>query len=142
MDWVGLLIFLPLLAVSTILLVLTIKFYVLNKQLSAKVDQLLIDKEYALAELGKALSDIENTKLEKDDSFVKFLTTSREWAYGYIETVQKAMLEFDSKIGKELAWAQKYGMVNGENAHTKVIDSIAEAYTEFKEVMPDTSEDK
>lgn len=142
MDWLGLLVFLPFIAVLVILLVLTIRFYVLNKQLAAKIDQLLIDKEYALAELGKALSDIENAKLEKDDSFVKFLTTSREWAYQYIETVQKAMLELDSKMDREIKWARTYGTTGGENVYTTVMGRMIDAYEEFQKVMPDTSEDK
>lgn len=77
---------------------------------------------------------------EKSDGFVKFLSDSRDWAFEYIENVQGSLHDFDEKVRPVLDWAMTYGMANGENAHTRSIEKISEAYEELKRILPKNEE--
>jgi hypothetical protein len=136
MDILGLVIFISLIVFTSSLLIVASKLYVENKNNKVLLEQAIIDKEYLKLELSAALADIENRKLEKDDSFVKFLTTSREWAYGYIEKVQAEMLKFDKEVSSILDWNEKFGNVAGDTTGTKNVTAIAKAYKDLKELMP------
>jgi hypothetical protein len=137
MDILGLVIFISLIVFTSSLLIVASKLYVENKNNKAIVEQLTIDKEYLKLELSAALADIENRKLENDESFVRFLSTSREWAYGYIEKVQAEMLKFDKEVSPILDWNEKFGDVAGETTGSKGVSSIAKAYKDLKELMPE-----
>jgi hypothetical protein len=137
MDILGLIIFISLIVFTSSLLISASKLYVQNKNNKILLEKAIIDKEYLKLELSAALADIENRKLEKDDSFVMFLNTSREWAYGYIEKVQAEMLKFDKEISPILDWNEKFGDVAGETTGSKGVTSIAKAYKDLKQLMPE-----
>lgn len=92
----------------------------------------------------KKLSEEINKKdvksLEQTEGFLKFVSDSREWAFSYIEEVQAAMKEFDSKMEPILQWSKTYGIVNGDNAHTEALENISLAYDQLKKVMPEETE--
>ena len=83
---------------------------------------------------------IEQLNLKESDGFVKFLSTSRDWAFEYIEEVQKALVEFDEEIAPRLEWATTYGNLAGETIHTETITKISEAYKKLKSVLPENTE--
>ena len=78
--------------------------------------------------------------LEQTEGFLKFVSESRDWAFQYIEDVQSALEEFDSKMDPILEWSKTYGIVNGDNAHTEALDNISLAYDQLKKVMPENTE--
>jgi hypothetical protein len=137
MDWIGLLIFVPFIIVFVALLMTASKLYVENKNNKVLLEKALIEKAYVIEQLSAALQEMENNKLEKDDSFVKFLSTSRDWAYGYIEKVQEALLKFDKDLSKSFAWHEKFGKVNGTSPATDALDKVIESYKSLKELMPE-----
>ena len=79
-------------------------------------------------------------ELSESDGFVKFISQSRDWAFDYIEEVQKVLAEFDEEVGPQLQWANTYGSVTGETVHTNTIKVISEAYDKLKSVLPKNNE--
>jgi hypothetical protein len=102
--------------------------------------QEMADKMLLQKKVEQLYQDIENSKLEQTDGFLKFVSDSRDWAFQYIEEVQAALSEFDKVAAPQLEWATTYGMVNGENAHTRTLEKISEAYSKLKEVLPKETE--
>ena len=86
-----------------------------------------------IEELQKELSSKE---LSETDGFIKFISQSRDWAFEYIEEVQKALVEFDEVVVPQLEWATTYGRLAGNTVHTNTINTISEAYEKLKTVLP------
>jgi hypothetical protein len=102
--------------------------------------QLLIDYSVLENRLKDALKEIENNKLTESDGFIKFISDSRDWAFEYIEEVQKALAEFDEEVAPQLEWANNYGNLAGDTVHTETITKISEAYNKLKSVLPKNDE--
>lgn len=137
MDILGLAIFLPFILILFVLSIKLVRLRAENNHNKALLEQSIVNGEYLKLELSAALADIENRKLEKDDSFVRFLTTSREWAYGYIEKVQEEMLKFDKEVSPILDWNEKFGDLAGQTPGSDNVTAIAKAYKSLKELMPE-----
>ena len=124
---------------TTIIIYLVYRFFrtrVLFKALSELYMQEMADRMLLQKKVEELYQDIENAKLEQTDGFLKFVSESRDWAFQYIEEVQSALSEFDKQIASDLEWANTFGQVLGENAHTNVLKRISEAYDKLKEVLP------
>ena len=108
--------------------------------LSEAYMQQLADNFLLQKEVERLHQEIENKKLEQTDGFLKFVSESRDWAFGYIEEVQKALAEFDEVVDPALGWAMRFGVLNGETANTKILSEISEAYKKLKLVLPENTE--
>lgn len=102
--------------------------------------QLLVDYNVLDNRLKDALKEIQNNKLTESDGFLKFISDSRDWAFQYIEEVQKALTEFDNEVAHKFEWAKTYGMVVNGGTHGKVLDEISVAYDKLKSVLPENTE--
>ena len=123
----------------TIIIYLVYRFFktrVLFKALSDLYMQEMADRMLLQKKVEELYQDIENAKLQQTDGFLKFVSDSRDWAFQYIEEVQAALSEFDKELAPDLEWANTFGQVLGENAHTNVLKRISEAYDKLKEVLP------
>ena len=106
--------------VVVILLVSLIKISSKNKKLAARV-----------ASLDESANE----------SYVKFISDSRDWAYEYIETVQDKLITFASKVEPQLNYFNTYGTaVSGP--HTILVKEITEAYEDLKTVLPQDNKEK
>jgi hypothetical protein len=108
--------------------------------LSEAYMQQLADNFLLQKEIEKLYQDIENKKLEQTDGFLKFVSESRDWAFGYIEEVQKALAEFDEEVAPQLEWANTYGRLAGDTVHTNTVNIVSEAYKKLKAVLPENTE--
>tara|TARA_B110000503_G_scaffold24933_1_gene39287 strand:- start:14789 stop:15154 length:366 start_codon:yes stop_codon:yes gene_type:complete len=63
-----------------------------------RIVQLELDKAAALKKLSDAYQEIENHKLSESDEFVKFLSVSRDWAFGFIDEFQKDLETLYKKL--------------------------------------------
>jgi hypothetical protein len=108
--------------------------------LSEAYMQQLADNFLLQKEVERLYQEIENKKLEQTDGFLKFVSESRDWAFAYIEEVQKSLAEFDNTVEPLLGWAMKFGVLNGETANTKILREISEAYDKLKSVLPENNE--
>ena len=123
----------------TIIIYLVYRFFktkTLFKALSELYMQEMADRMLLQKKVEELYQDIENVKLEQTDGFLKFVSESRDWAFQYIEEVQSALSEFDKDVAPTIEWANTFGQVLGETAHTNALKRISEAYDKLKEVLP------
>lgn len=105
---------------------------VITDRLQAEVNKNIIMSEYSLL-----AQEVENMKLEKSDDFVKFLSTSREMAFTYIEDAQQKIVEFDKLLQEVAEWNRTYGTVAGNVPHAEKIEKISLAYDSIRELLPE-----
>jgi hypothetical protein len=89
-------------------------------------------------ELEKRLANREDIA---NESYVKFLSDSRDWAYNYIEDVQGKLAAFSNKVEPQLNYFNTYGMVV-QGPHIILVKEISEAYEELKSVLPQDNKEK
>lgn len=101
--------------------------------------------------LSAAYSKIEmlmssKTKLDNDahqESFIKFLSDSRDSAFEYIEEVQKGLSGFIDKVDSEILYFKEYGDIMAMEPNYKSLQKISVAYEELIKLMPkDIGENK
>ena len=107
-DIVNLSVFLAYTAIVTVLLVFCFKLRIEYKKTYALLVQSVFDKEELLKKFEEFVNDQSVKAIEETDGFVKFISQSRDWAFEYIEDVQKAIDEYklsveskDVKLKKE-----------------------------------------
>jgi hypothetical protein len=140
MNWINISIFLILLAIVFYFIYLTIKYRLQRNKLFIVANNMnneLFLQNNKILELEK---QIEQLNLKESDGFVKFLSASRDWAFEYIEEVQKVINEFDEEVAPILQWANTYGNLAGDTVHTETITKISEAYNKLKSVLPENTE--
>lgn len=124
---------------------LTLLFFLIKNNIDKrKLLSMFIQSEmnrYVVSQrLEEALKELSNKELLESDGFVKFISDSRDWAFQYIEEVQKALDEFDKRISPELEWSKTFGTVLGDNTYTDALNRISEAYDKLKSVLPKNDE--
>jgi hypothetical protein len=91
-----------------------------------------------------------NKKLEKrlanreeiaNESYLKFLTTSRDEAFSYILEVQEKLDTFKNKVEPQLNYFNTYGQ-SVQGPHIILVKEITEAYEDLKTVMPQENKEK
>ena len=127
----------------TLIIFLTYRLFKIKRLIVTLSDtymQQLADNFLLRKEVESLYQEAENKKLEETDGFVRFISQSRDWAFEYIEEVQKALAEFDKEIAPQLEWANTYGRLAGETVHTNTIKIVSEAYDKLKTVLPQNTE--
>jgi hypothetical protein len=69
-----------------------------NRDLALLLMQANLETELVTQKLDKTIQTLNNTNIEDKDGFIKFLSQSREWAFGYIEDVQNALKEMSAAM--------------------------------------------
>jgi hypothetical protein len=127
--------------ISTLIFVYSIvKLNVQKRKLLSIYIQVEMDKYLISQKLQEVSEKLANKELVETDGFIKFISQSRDWAFEYIEEVQKALAEFDKEIAPRLEWATTYGRLAGDTVHTNTINIISEAYNKLKSVLPENTE--
>jgi effector-binding domain-containing protein len=123
--------------ISFLLLIYSIvRFNIQKRKMLALYIQSEMDKYLIVQKLEQVSKELSTRELSETDGFVKFISQSRDWAFEYIEEVQKALTEFDEEVAPRLEWANTFGRLAGETVHTDTIKTISEAYKKLKEVLP------
>jgi hypothetical protein len=140
MDIFSLIIF-SLIGISIlVLLYLLVKSNFQKRKILALYIQAEMDKHFLGQKIEEISNELSTLKLSESDGFVKFISQSRDWAFEYIEEVQKVLKEFDEEIAPRLNWANTYGKTAGDTVHTETITKISEAYDKLKSVLPKNTE--
>jgi len=122
---VGSLLFASLLSV----LVLSIKFLRLKNDIKkmataySKVTQLMLS----------------NDKLDNNvhqESFIKFLSDSRDSAFDYIEEVQSGISKFVEQVDPEISYFKEYGDIIAMAPNYNSMNKIATAYEDLIKLLP------
>jgi hypothetical protein len=97
-----------------------------------------------------ALSKIKNKELSKivynreeiaNESYIKFLNTSRDDAFDYIVQVQEELINFASKVEPQLNYFNTYGK-SVPSPHTIILEEIDSAYKDLKAILPEENKEK
>ena len=97
-----------------------------------------------------ALSRIKNKELSSvvynreeiaNESYIKFLNTSRDDAFDYIVQVQEELINFASKVEPQLKYFNTYGK-SVPSPHTIILEEIDSAYKDLKAVLPEENKEK
>jgi hypothetical protein len=86
--------------------------------------------------VNSAKIDNKDSEIHKEN-FIKFLSDSRDWAYLYIEDVQKGLTSFVNDIEPEIAYFDEYGLVGEAYPHYHSMKKISLAYKELKKLLPE-----
>ena len=115
---------------------LFIKVVKLKKSLS----KLFIEKTLLQEYIDSTKSIIDQKNLEDSvhkENFIKFLSDSRDWAYNYIEDVQKGLSKFVSNVDADISYFDEYGVIGSAYPHYDSMKKISTAYKELKTLLPE-----
>lgn len=78
------------------------------------------------------------------ENFIKFLSDSRDWAFGYIENVQAGIKKFIDEVGPQIEYYNKYGVVVDGMIppHDFALKKISKEVDELKKFLPEESNDR
>ena len=80
-----------------------------------------------------------NSKSDEDvhkESFIKFLSDSRDWAFGYIEDVQKGLEKFISYAEPEINHFNENVDISKGTEYYSFMKKFSKEYKELKKLMP------
>ena len=91
---------------------------------------------------NKRLTSIVSNREEiANESYIKFLNTSRNDAFDYIVQVQEELTNFASKVEPQLNYFNTYGKAV-PSPHTIILEEIDSAYKDLKAVLPEGNKEK
>lgn len=132
-----------------ILSVMSVSFLIAYLSVSHKLN--VINKGFAqLFVAYNTLKDIvegKPTKTEEDihkENFIKFLSDSRDWAFDYIEDVQKGLFKFIEEVEPQLEYYNQYGVIIEGMAppHDFALKKISKEFQELKKLLPEETDDR
>ncbi len=110
-------------------------------KLKRDIGKLFIEK--TLLQEYVDLTKSTKVKEQSDDSihkehFIKFLSDSRDWAYQYIEDVQKGLTKFVNDVDADISHFDEYGEVlSMSRPDYPSMKNISKAYKELKTLLPE-----
>lgn len=98
----------------------------------------------SIKKLAIAYSKIESlmsskSKLDNDahqESFIKFLSDSRDSAFEYIEEVQNGIKKFVSDVDADVSYFKEYGDIMSMEPNYNALKNIAKSYDELIKLLP------
>ena len=104
----------------------------------------LFIKNRALEELNNQANNginMSDDTLHKEN-FIKFLSDSRDWAFEYIEDVQKSLTQFVKEVDQNINYFIEFSSLQEGNFLDDNIKKISVAYLDLKKFLPNESEIK
>jgi hypothetical protein len=100
-----------------------------------------------IKKLAVAYSKIESlmsskTKLDNDahqESFIKFLSDSRDSAFNYIEEVQSGISDFVSEVDPLISYFDEYGDIMGMIPNYDGMKKMSVEFKKLKKLLPEES---
>jgi hypothetical protein len=89
----------------------------------------------------KLQEKLSNREEIANESYIKFLNTSRNDAFDYIVQVQEELINFANKVEPQLNYFNTYGRTVG-SPHIIMLEKIDSAYEELKTVLPQENKEK
>ena len=116
---------------------------VLRQSVKLKKDISKLFIENTLLQEYVDLTKSTKTKEDSDESihkenFIKFLSDSRDWAFSYIESVQKGLTKFVSDVDADVSHFDEYGdALSMSRPDYPSMKNISKAYKELKTLLPE-----
>ena len=79
-----------------------------NYKLNKEIEQYALNYIILSEKIDQMIKKEDNKSVEETDGFLKFVTESREWAFQYIEDVQKAMTALEKAASEVPIMPQSY----------------------------------
>jgi hypothetical protein len=82
---------------------------------------------------------LSNDKLDNNvhqESFIKFLSDSRDSAFEYIEEVQAGISNFVDQVDPEISYFKEYGDIMAMSPNYNSMKKIANAYEDLIKLLP------
>ena len=122
---------LSLLAIISI--VLTVKVLKLRKKI-----KLLLAAYNKIESLVSLKQDNKTDTNVHSESFIKFLSDSRDSAYEYIEKVQDGLAKFVADVDADISYFNEYGEVlSMSRPDFNSMKNISKSYAELKKLLPE-----
>jgi hypothetical protein len=132
-----------------ILSVMSVSFLIAYLSVSHKLN--VINKGFAQLFIAyNTLRDVvegKPSKTEEDihkENFIKFLSDSRDWAFDYIEDVQKGLSKFIQEVEPQLEYYNEYGVIieGMVPPHDFALKKISKEFEELKKLLPEETDDR
>lgn len=130
-------------------IIMIIAYYSMAKKLkSISSGFAILYKDYmAMKDIALSGQLSETVKMDHEihkESFIKFLSDSRDWAFDYIEDVQSGLKKFIDQVGPEIDYYNKYGIVveGMIPAHDAAFKKISKEFDDLKKLLPEESDDR
>lgn len=103
-----------------------------------KKNRIILANTLNLLLMQQSVSDGKKTDQEEsNEAFLKFVSDSRDWAYAYIEDVQKSLNEFITNIEPEILYFDEYSDLMAAEPNYNSMKKISGAYKELKKLLPE-----
>lgn len=132
--------------VIVVSITLSVLFIIISFVLGIKVRKLKNNVSKLFIENSVMQEYIDIVKSKEDDAvldelvdkenFIKFLSDSRDWAFKYIEDVQRGLGNFVNEIEPEIAYFDEYGLVGDAYPHYHSMKKISQEYKQLKKLLP------
>jgi hypothetical protein len=76
------------------------------------------------------------------ENFIKFLSESRDWAYQYIEDVQKGISDFVSEVEPSVNYFNEYGIVIEGMPLYNDMKKLSDSFEKLKKLLPEDIDDR
>jgi predicted PurR-regulated permease PerM len=133
---IDLIAFLVFILLFFILIIRNIQLSIKYARSSKELLQSTIDKNI----LAEKLFEASARNLLKNDSdseaFLKFISDSRDWAYQYIEDVQKSLNSFITNIEPEILYFDTYGDLMAAEPNYQAMKKISDSFKDLKKMLP------
>lgn len=71
------------------------------------------------------------------ESFIKFLSDSRDWAFEYIENVQNGLTEFTNALDRDIEYFDTFGDSMSIKPNYELLQKISIEYKKLKSLLPE-----
>ena len=135
-----------IISLSTLSICFIIAYSLLLKKfidIKGKTTKLLFDN-FTLEKIIELQND-EDLKSDQSvhkENFLKFISESRDWAFNYIEDVQKAISQFVNEVEPEINYFKEYGDIGAMAPNYYSMKKFVEEYEKLKMLLPTEEENK
>jgi hypothetical protein len=135
-----------IISLSTLSVCFIIAYSLLLKKfidMKGKATKLLFDN-FTLEKIIELQND-EDLKSDQSvhkENFLKFISESRDWAFNYIEDVQKTISQFVNEVDPEINYFKEYGDIGAMAPNYHSMKKFVEEYEKLKMLLPKEEENK
>ena len=133
-----------LISLSTLCVSFSIAYSITLKKLARLTQEcakLFIDNKTLEEFIATNNVEFKNDSDIHKENFIKFLSDSRDWAFGYIEEVQVGLTKFVTDIEPEINYFKEYGDLISMEPNYNSLKKITKAYDELTKLLPKEEEE-
>jgi hypothetical protein len=133
-----------LISLSTLCVSFAIAYSITLKKLARLTQEcakLFIDNKTLEEFIATNNVEFKNDSDIHKENFIKFLSDSRDWAFAYIEEVQRGLTKFVDDVEPEINYFKEYGDITSMKPNYYSLKKITDAYEELTKLLPKEEEE-